>query len=288
MKIVISRKGFDSSTGGGQSPILPNGDMVSLPIPEPSDKPGVGLPYGSLRFDDEHSYLDVIHELGLPVPDASRGAHLDPDLTRDVVVREDGWRSTLGQCDAAQTHLDNQMVDVGDVFLFFGRFRRTERISGRLRWLPGAPIVHALFGYMEIGQRIRLRPHDSDEVPSWAMNHPHVRDRNRGSNTLYVASDRLTLLPDHPGAGLLRFSPRTCLSKGGGSPTSTWTLPACFAPSGSPRALSCHNKPERWTVAPDGTVTLQSVGRGQEFATDADAEVQDWVRSIIQSERRTA
>ena len=33
MKVILSRKGFDSAFGGYPSPILPSGEMVSLPIP---------------------------------------------------------------------------------------------------------------------------------------------------------------------------------------------------------------------------------------------------------------
>ena len=33
MKIVLSRKGFDSACGGVASPIFPDGGYVSLPIP---------------------------------------------------------------------------------------------------------------------------------------------------------------------------------------------------------------------------------------------------------------
>jgi hypothetical protein len=34
MKIILSRKGFDSSSGGVPSPIFSDGDMLSLPIPD--------------------------------------------------------------------------------------------------------------------------------------------------------------------------------------------------------------------------------------------------------------
>ena len=33
MKAILSRKGFNSAFGGYPSPILPGGEMVSLPIP---------------------------------------------------------------------------------------------------------------------------------------------------------------------------------------------------------------------------------------------------------------
>ena len=32
--MIFSRKGFDSSYGGAVSPILPDGTMVTIPIPE--------------------------------------------------------------------------------------------------------------------------------------------------------------------------------------------------------------------------------------------------------------
>ena len=34
MRIILSRKGFDSANGGYPSPIMPDGRMVSLPIPD--------------------------------------------------------------------------------------------------------------------------------------------------------------------------------------------------------------------------------------------------------------
>jgi hypothetical protein len=34
MKVVLSRKEFDSATGGGPRPILSGGRLLSLPIPE--------------------------------------------------------------------------------------------------------------------------------------------------------------------------------------------------------------------------------------------------------------
>ena len=37
MKVILSRKGFDGSNGGMPSLIMPNGDMVSMPIPSPGD-----------------------------------------------------------------------------------------------------------------------------------------------------------------------------------------------------------------------------------------------------------
>ena len=37
MKVILSRKGFDSQYGGMPSPILPDGTLLSLPIPSKTD-----------------------------------------------------------------------------------------------------------------------------------------------------------------------------------------------------------------------------------------------------------
>ena len=38
MKIILSRKGFDSGYGGCPNPILPDGTLLSLPIPSRNEK----------------------------------------------------------------------------------------------------------------------------------------------------------------------------------------------------------------------------------------------------------
>ena len=37
MRVILSRKGFDSQYGGMPSPILPDGTLLSLPIPSKTD-----------------------------------------------------------------------------------------------------------------------------------------------------------------------------------------------------------------------------------------------------------
>ena len=37
MKVILSRKGFDSGSGGYPSIILPNNEMITLPIPSRGD-----------------------------------------------------------------------------------------------------------------------------------------------------------------------------------------------------------------------------------------------------------
>ena len=57
MKIIISRKGFDSKFGGTASPILPDGTMLSFPIPDEQ-----GISYNSIKYDGK-TYMDLWQEL---------------------------------------------------------------------------------------------------------------------------------------------------------------------------------------------------------------------------------
>ena len=59
MKVILSRKGFDSQYGKMPSPILPDGTLLSLPIPSKIDL--------ETKFTDicheGQSYYDIIHTL---------------------------------------------------------------------------------------------------------------------------------------------------------------------------------------------------------------------------------
>jgi hypothetical protein len=162
MRVILSRKGFDSASGGMPSPILPGGTLLSLPIPQ--DRPGSGTSYTSIRDVTGSSLAGIMNQLQIPVP--ADGAHLDPDLVRAAVPRDRGWRPLIGQDSQAERHLENQHVGPGDVFLFFGLFRQTVPWDGQLRWAPGAPMLHVLFGYLEIGEVRHIRsPQDVADMP---------------------------------------------------------------------------------------------------------------------------
>jgi Nucleotide modification associated domain 3 len=276
MRVILSRKGFDSASGGMPSPILPDGALISLPIPQ--DRPGSGTPYTSIRAVTGSSLAQIMNQLRVPVP--PDGAHLDPDLVRAAVPRDPGWRPVFGQDSQAERHLENQHVGPGDLFLFFGLFRQTMLVDGQLRWARGAPMLHVLFGYLEIGEIRHIdSPTDVADLPR-AAGHPHVKVWRRPGNTLYIAEARSALAPGRPGAGLLRFSSATQLTKPCAT-TSIWQLPAAFASCA--QHLSYHMTASRWERQPDGTVILHTVGRGQEFVTEVDQGLTNWARQLIEA-----
>ena len=57
MKIILSRKGFDCTNGEQASPILPDGTLLSLPIPSHDS-----IPFSEIRWKGT-SFFGIIRQL---------------------------------------------------------------------------------------------------------------------------------------------------------------------------------------------------------------------------------
>ena len=271
MKLVFSRKGFDSKYGGMPSPIFPDGRILSLPIPAKKERVTFGdMTFGSL------SVGNLVDELSNGRIVATDTAHLDPDLDRDIVKRGENWVPGFGQVAQAQGHLANQGVRPGDLFLYFGWFKKIEQHEGRWRFVRGAPNVHALFGWLRVSEIIHVGSdvRGAIERHPGLADHPHCYgDSFQANNTIYIGSDagRFKLVTDHH----VLTAP--------GETRSVWRLPRGFLPEGrSP--LTCHGDPKRWILDNDEFVRLKTVPIGQEFVLDLDEypDVHDWIDKVMQ------
>jgi hypothetical protein len=281
VRIVLSRKGFDGTSGGCPSPIFPDGSMLSLPIPDRTSP----VRYRDLEWRGRN-VGELVERLTGGRRRASDGAHLDPDLRAGARPRLRGWRPTLGQIAAAQGHLRNRGVGAGDLFLFFGLFRAVDLA---LRWT--GPPVHVVWGWLQVAAVASVdrsvRPLAGSRW-RWAADHPHLAFRPEPSNTLYVAADRLTIpgcVPATPGAGAFDvFAPRRRLTAPAARTASRWSLPRFLLPSGR-RALTYHGDPARWSASGDA-VLLVAASRGQEFVLDT-SEYPDavaWAAALLRVE----
>jgi hypothetical protein len=257
VKIILSRKGFDSQYGRIPSPILPDGTLLSLPIPTSES---------GRRFPDlEHQglrYSDLIVALGGDPAVADGCCHLDPDLRPGTAS---GWVPAFGQTGAAQTHLASQGVGIGDLFLFFGRFRQTECApDGRLRYVQTAPVQHIVFGYLQVGAVVQ-----GDRVRDYPW-HPHAENPHPlPNNTLYLAGDRLTF-SDVAGSGVLDCRDDRVLTAPGHT-QSRWRLLDWM----STATTSYHTQ----ASIKDGY--FQSAAKGQEFVVAESPQAQEWADSVI-------
>lgn len=276
MRLILSRKGFDSAAGGVASPILPDGTLISLPIPDKSSL----IHYEDLAIRG-HCLASLVSDLTRGGVMPTHGAHLDPDLDRSTLTRSRGWRGVFGQAGVAQRVLAREGVGPGDLFLFFGWFRQVERTGNRYRFAVNAPDVHVLWGWLQVDSVVNVA---DERIPAWAAYHPHAAAPNRPHNALYLARRTLDVggLEQHAGAGTFgRFHSALRLTQPGRTRTH-WMLPAWFAPHDGRPPLGFHQDPRRWTRHGDH-IGLQAVSRGQEFVLDTAhyPESRQWLEELF-------
>lgn len=266
MRVIFSRKGFDSRAGGVPSPII-NGHFISLPIP------------AAVRSATTYERLGlgkIVEDLTGRRIGARQLCHDDPDFRFGA----------LGPGGAARGHLERQGVGAGDLFLFWGLFRQAEKIANGYRYVRSARKEHWLFGWLQVAKVIAL-----GEDGSWFVRkhpelarHPHCRPGWGAHNTLYVATKRVRVggrTLNVPGAGIFPEAREMLRLTARGENRSLWTVPAWLKRVG----LSYHRDPARW-----GRETLQVVARGQEFVADVDNDPDAfaWLEELFQNTRPRA
>jgi hypothetical protein len=281
MKIIFSRKGFDTAAGGTPSPIFPDGRMVSLPIPDKHSP----IRYGDIQWQ-EHSLGKLVSDLTDGRIPATHFAHFDPDINKESLARQAGWKPLLGQTGAAQGHLRKNGVQTGDLFLFFGLFQNVVQSAGKSQWEKRASRRHVLWGWIQIDEVLRI----DDCSPSgyeWAKYHPHFHRGPEAGNTLYIAREHLTLPGDLgtglPGAGVFPgISEELILTAPDATSHCEWELPRWFYPRDGKYPLTYHSDLARWQRTDSGT-RLNAVARGQEFILDAEEypEAIRWVKTLL-------
>ena len=267
MKVILSRKGFDGTNGGMPSPIMPNGDAMSMPIPSDDRVSYRELKYGKM------TYWSILKDLKPSFHEAR--CHLDPDLdSRRLVCRPKGWKPAFGQIGTSSSYLINTVgLKPGDLFLFFGNFRFVEEQEGKLRFTRRTgdfyhdKPIQLIWGYLQVGEIIT----DGNRIRREYDWHPHARaDRTREpSNMLVVPTEELSFAKSRPGCGLLPFSEDRVLTKPGAT-KATWRYNRVY----SPESIIGNRK----SMSSDG---IFYSGIWQELGLKESAEATNWACHVV-------
>jgi hypothetical protein len=243
MKIIFSRKGFDSTSGGAPSPII---DGVPYSLPIPTD-----------RYPSASTYRHV--GLGDALSKVKSKSKVDDPCHEDPMFWDD--RCAFGQTSTAQSHLKGQDVRTDDVFLFFGLFAE----------LGSNDRHHRIFGYLKVEGILDVgaRPRNV-EIEGAPRQHPHTIEKWNGkgkwddNNTIYLGR----------GGRAKKAYADLRLTKPGG-PASHWVAPKWLRKY----ELTYHQNPKRWCK--DGT--LRSASPGQEFIADVGdrPEPKEWLDGVL-------
>ncbi len=267
MKVVLSRKGFDSSNGGIVSPIFEDGSIISFPIPSNDSDCFSDLQYEGISYGD---ILSDLHYRG------NEHCHIDPDLDQSKRKKSiDGWIPAFGQIDSSATYLKNIRIKEGDLFLFFGNFHFVEKAAGHYRYVRKSGDFYkdndlqVIWGYLQVGRIID----DPEEQKSlWWHPHSGANRTNNITNVIFTATDKLSFCTDKPGAGLLPYDMKRVLTKKG-CKKATWEK--------NPIYDLDHILSNRRNSAEDPERGIYYAGIWQELGLVECEECEAWAKSIL-------
>jgi len=261
-RIILSRKGFDSSAGGVASPIFKDGSIFSIPIPQKSPSP---TKYKDLNFNGITG-KDILQEASVKKVGPESYCHFDPLLTEEIGI--------FGQASSSQTELKKQQVSVGDLFLFFGWFKQFAT-KGR--------DIHHLFGWLQIEKIIEGTDNIVKYLDNVGMQHPHgFGDVSRYSNnTIYIGKQNLTFgnkITEIKGYGLFKKTHKDLILTEENSTRSKWKM--------SEKHFSNTNNLflNRLKWKDEKNCLVDCLGYGQEFILNAEKnpKIIDWARELIE------
>ena len=276
MRVIFSRKGFDSAAGGCPSPLI---DDRPLSLPIPSSRP-TPTTYGTLQGP----VAEIVRDLTCGRRDRSKRysarsyCHLDPDIESGRRKRRPArWRGALGLADS---HAIKQGVGAGDLFLFFGLFQPVELHD---RWRFQGEKEHRIFGWLQV-DAVKFPGSDPrktlQEYP-WLRDHLHVHGHWGDTNAIYIATETLSFRPDLRGWGVFRRGRRLTLP--GSRLVSVWRMPEWLNTCTGGTGMSWH--PLKWRRQhwrKSGVCRI--VSRGQEFVADIAerSDAMEWLARLFE------
>lgn len=279
MKIILSRKGLDSEVCDINNLLLTDKEnkknLIMLPIPENDSK----HIYRNLKFSDNKEVFNIVKEYlnkSKKINIESK-CHADPNLIN--YFNDPIFLGSIGQVDQAQGYLQNQKVNIGDLFVFFGAFSDVSIDEKNELHVNKNNARHIMFGYLQIGDIIHTynltkqeRKNYESKYP-WLANQPHWTENfylDNKTNCIYVASEKFKDT-DLVGFGTFEFNNELVLTKENQNCLTHWNLPKELKNLN----ISYHTQN---SYKDD---YFQSACRGQEFVIENSVQVENWAENLI-------
>ena len=252
-RVILSRKGFDSKYGGRPSPIFKNGDIFSLPIPQNGKS---SKKYHELNFNGING-TQALKEVSSTKVTSEDFCHYDPALNEKIGL--------FGQAGSAQSELKNNGVGTGDLFLFFGWFKKKDDPNVN---------VHKIFGWLQIDEILEGDREISTFLKRNNISHPHdPQYKEYKNNTIYVSKKNFGLFK--------KFSNDLVLTAPGYS-KSMWQFPKKYFGSVANKNGNIFLNRLKWKDK-NNILVDTNIGPGQEFILDAknSPRISFWAKSLI-------
>lgn len=277
MNLILSRKGFDSSYGGHPSIILPNGKMISFPIPVES--PEIGILHKNITYVEENKTLeDFLDEYNIAKGSAY---HVDPEIQNIKIGKEQSFLErgygTLGQCSSAAGHLANNGISADKIskdnpviFLFWGLFKKTKLNAYNKFQYTGKPF-HSIFGYLIAEEAVKVS-NISDTYYPELKSHLHYKNRN---NKEFLKGDRNIIFKGER-FGTFSFFNELRLTVDNSDKLTEWAIPNFI------KEMTYNKKRITNGKISENKLKINVSSRGQEFIVTNFDEVamRTWLKSL--------
>ena len=325
-RIILSRKGFDSSAGGGFSPFEPHtGKYIVLPIPQDAEESYIGnkLKYEEIKIKNSHfegynesNLKELMNRIGSWPPKIKRNnpeyAHFDPWLGSCpwLSKNNDHHMGAFGQVSGAQTILCKNEVVEGSLFLFFSRFKpinwtevsKFDDIDINHEHIKAG--LYFIYGWLRVGKIIQRFDHIHSNLEEMEakelVRHPHATpeyfekyEKKRGKNTIYIADKNLFENSTKvDGCGYFTKLSKNLLLTATDSAqehcSEKWLPSRWKMPPGFSfeTCLSYLKDEPKWIRTKDGSYLVQHKGPGQEFVFKGSDEFSQWFKDILLLEMR--
>ncbi len=197
--------------------------------------------------------------------DENTHCHLDPQLLN--YFNENNFIGSLGQVMQAESHLENQSVGVGDLFLFYGWYKIDNKDK------------QVLFGYLQIGEIIKTYGLTDEERKTYENKYPCLKYqphwntelyKNDKSNTIYLARETLKDT-NLSGYGTFKYSPELVLTKDNQDLKTLWQIPSLAG------CMPSWNNGRKF----DSNGEIRVSDLGQEFVIEECKQAENWAISLI-------
>lgn len=260
MKIIFSRKGFDSTAGGFPSIIFPNREMYSIPIPSKFDRDS----YSEIVYKyDNYPIQKILNDItnqkinsgklrSCNYFDKKFNLHSDPKFFKDFFV--------LGQAGSALGHLNNSNIMKGDIFLFYGWFKEVDLVSEIWKYKNNSNDMHIIWAYLIIDEILDLNCEETKEMIKikypFLEKHPHYFYQEKNNKIFLAKKGNFKKFNYHQKLVLTRNNYNR----------SIWSLPYFF---NHPEAFSYLQK-RNFNIIDESNIEIVHKGYGQEFVLDLD------------------
>lgn len=298
MKIILSKKGIDSSNCSNGVKVELGKELLFIPIPNICDL----HKYQDIENYYENKNLLQVAEkyiknckftLNIPAKKLKDnfkiGCHFDPQLKNCFGGKfQKKFRASFGQVDKAQSYLNANIIDCGDIFLFYGWFYDVEEKKDK----------HIIWGYMQVGDIItfdkngnccsRILNNDKCKIEEaypflknqthWVNYKKYLKDSK--NNTIYISNNFLKSKENEilktKGYGIFKYDKRLDLTAKNAKSKSDWNVEALK----NVKVNFNSKKLGEYKFDENGNIKIAK-GFGQEFVLYENDKVINWVMNLI-------